>query len=161
MKKQLICLVLVIMGRSDLRSQDISMWIRLSEDRVLTECRFCDVSNDTLYVVSGSRFESIPLIEVSQIRAIKNSSVTDGALLGSGCGVIAGTLLGLSMNSTEKSSSTTIATCAAFAVLGGIVGGVVAALEKPGDLVSLQGKRADEKIRLIREAVRRVSLERP
>jgi len=81
--------------------------------------------------------------------------------MGSGCGVIVGSLLGLSLNTAEKSGPSTGATCLAFAVLGGIVGGAMAALEKPGELVTLEGRSVDEKIRLIREVVRRVSLEQP
>jgi Na+/H+ antiporter NhaA len=128
---------------------------------VLTECRFCDISGDTLFVVTGNRIEPIPLTQVYQIRAVKNSSITDGLLLGSGCGVVLGSLLGLSLYATERSASSTGTTVLAFAVLGGIVGGTMAALEEPGDLVYLESKSADEKIRLIREVVRRASLERP
>ena len=161
MKTVLFSLWLLMIGIADLRSQDISLWIRLSEDRVFTECRFYDLSNDTLYVLSGYRIVPISLVEVYQIRGVKNSSITDGVLMGSGCGVIVGSLLGLSLNSSEKSTASTGATCLAFAVLGGIVGGVMAALEKSGDLVTLEGKSVDEKVRLIRDVVRRVSLEQP
>ena len=159
MKTVLFSLWLLMIGIADLRSQDISLWIRLSEDRVFTECRFYDLSNDTLYVLSGNRIVPIPLVEVYQIRGVKNSSINDGVLMGSGCGVIVGSLIGLSLNSTEKSISSTGASCLAFGVLGGIVGGVMAALEKPGDLVTLGGKSVDEKIRLIREVIRSISSE--
>ena len=161
MKTVLLTLSLLMIDVADLRSQEISLWIRLSEDRVLTECKFCNVSNDTLYVSSGNQIVPIPLVQVCQIRGIKNSTVTEGVLMGSGCGVIFGSLLGLSLNTAEKPGPSTGATCLAFAVLGGIVGGVMTALEKPGELVTLEGKSVDEQIRLIRELVRRVSTERP
>jgi hypothetical protein len=161
MKTVLLTLSLLMIGSADLRSQDISLWIRLSEDRVLNDCRFCDVNDDTMYVVSGNQIMPIPLMQVIQVRAIKDSSITNGVLMGSGCGLVLGGLLDLSLSSTDRSSSSKGATWLACAVLGGIIGGTVAALEKPGDMLSLDGKSNNEKTRLIRAVVRRASLERP
>jgi hypothetical protein len=161
MKTFLFLLIFVIACFADLRSQEVSLWIRLSEDRVLNNCRFCDADDDTLYVVSGNQIMPIPLIQVIQIRAIKDSSITNGVLMGSGCGLVLGGLVDLTMSSRDISGSSKGATWLACAVLGGIVGGTIAALEKPGDLVSLDGKSSIEKTRLIHVIVRRASLERP
>jgi hypothetical protein len=161
MKTVLLTLSLLMIGSDDLRSQEVSLWIRLSEDRVLNDSRFCDVNDDTLLVVSGNRLMSIPLTQVLQIRAIKDSSITNGILVGSGCGLVLGGLVDLSLSAMDRSSSPKGATWLACAVLGGIVGGTIAALEKPGDLISMEGKSSNEKTRLIRAVVRRVSLERP
>jgi hypothetical protein len=161
MKKVLLTLSLLVIGSAEVRSQEISLWIRLSEDRVLNDCRFCDVNDDTMYVVNGNQIMPIPLSQLIQVRAIKDSSITNGVLMGSGCGLILGGLLDLSLSSTGRSSSSKGATWLACAVMGGIIGGTIAALEKPGDLVSLDGKSSIEKTRLIRAVVRRASLERP
>jgi hypothetical protein len=161
MKTALLTLLLLIIGSTELRSQEVSLWIRLSDDRVLNDSRFSDVNDDTLFVVSGNRLVSIPLTQVVQIRAIKDSSITNGILIGSGCGLVLGGLLDLSLSSMDRSSTPKEATWLACAVLGGIVGGTIAALEKPGDLVSLDGKSSNEKSRLISAVVRRASMERP
>jgi hypothetical protein len=161
MKKVLLTLSLLVIGSAEVRSQEISLWIRLSEDRVLNDCRFCDVNDDTMYVVNGNQIMPIPLSQLVQVRAIKDSSITNGVLMGSGCGLILGGLVDLSLSSMDRSSSSKGATWLACAVMGGIIGGTIAALEKPGDLVSLDGKSSIEKTRLIRAVVRRASLERP
>ena len=161
MKKVLLTLSLLVIRSAEVRSQEISLWIRLSEDRVLNDCRFCDVSDDTMYVVNGNQIMPIPVSQLVQVRAIKDSSITNGVLMGSGCGLILGGLLDLSLSSMDRSSSSKGATWLACAVMGGIIGGTIAALEKPGDLVSLDGKSSIEKTRLIRAVVRRASLQRP
>ena len=161
MKKVLLTLSLLVIRSAEVRSQEISLWIRLSEDRVLNDCRFCDVNDDTMYVVNGNQIMPIPVSQLVQVRAIKDSSITNGVLMGSGCGLILGGLLDLSLSSMDRSSSSKGATWLACAVMGGIIGGTIAALEKPGDLVSLDGKSSIEKTRLIRAVVRRASLQRP
>ena len=161
MKTALLTLSLLMICVGHLRTQEISLWIRLSEDRMLNSCRFCEVNDDTMYVVNGNQIIPIPLIQVIQVRAIKDSSITNGLLMGSGCGLVLGGLLDLSLSSMDRSSSSKGATWLACAVMGGIIGGTIAALEKPGDLVSLDGKSSNEKTRLIRAVVRRASLQRP
>jgi hypothetical protein len=161
MRTRLMAIMLVCVVHGDLRAQDISLWVRLSRNRVLTDCRFHEISSDTLIVFSGNRREAIPIEQVCQIRGVKNSAILKGALIGSGCGVVAGIVLGLAVNTSDKSGPSTSATSLAFAVLGGIIGGSMSALEKPEDLVSLENMPREEKIKLIQDVVRRASQELP
>jgi hypothetical protein len=161
MNRILLLAWLLTIGFGNVLSQDVSLWMRLTEDRVLNDSRFRYVNDDTLFVVSGNRFVSVPLVELVQLRAMRDSSITNGILIGSGCGLVLGGFIDVSLSTMDKPVNPRGVAWLACAVLGGIIGGTIAALEKPGDLISLEGMNSSEKARLISAAVRRAAISRP
>jgi hypothetical protein len=132
----------------------LHVWLRLTDDRVITNARYQSVNAETLSVVRGGRLVGLDLQDVVQIRFMKGSSMLQGAAIGAGSGLAAGACVASLVHGFGGNSTSVSTTITAFAVIGGIIGGTIAALEKEGDLINLENLERASKAARICEAVK-------
>lgn len=74
MKTIAIYLALLLMGEGVALAQDQYLWIRLTEDRVITNSKYQAASGDTLVILRGGRIMGMLLCEIVHLRVINRSS---------------------------------------------------------------------------------------
>jgi hypothetical protein len=145
-----LCLALLLAEEGIPLGQHQYLWIRLTENRVISNSKYQGVSGDTLVILRGGRIIRVPLVEVVHLRVINGSSTLENVLIGCGSGLAVGALLGVTLpekGSPEPGATTTLIT---LGVIGAVVGGVVNSLEKPGDVVDLSTMSVEEKREFVR-----------
>ena len=153
MKRMIVLLSVISVVVGCLHSQDQYLWMRLSENRAMTNALFQSLSGDSLVVLRGGRRVSVPLQEIVQIRLIRESSILEGAAIGSGVGLAVGGAVGFSLRAADKSGSSPLRTALMFGVMGAIVGSLSAALDHPDAIVHLAGMTVAEKRKMIETIV--------
>ena len=134
--------------------QDQYVWLRLEGHHVITNARYHSVTAETVLVVRGGMLVGLDLDDGVQIRFMKGSSMINGAAIGAGSGLATGVLVATSLKAFCGDGTSVSTTIVAFTVMGGIIGGTVAALEKEGDIVSLENLDKASKADRIREAAK-------
>lgn len=155
MKQTIRLLSLLILVAGCLHGQDQFLWLRLSENRVITNAKFQTVVGETLIVVRAARITQVPLGDIVQLRVMNSSSMLEGVAIGAGTGLALGGLIGFSLQAMDKPGLPPVTTMVSLSLIGGIIGGTMAALEKPGDVVDMAGKSVEEKRDIIRALVAR------
>lgn len=131
------------------QSQNHFVWLRLSDERIIINAQFEQISTDSLIVLRGGRMTGIPLEEIIQIRVIREVSIINGMFIGAGAGIVAGAVIGAIAKSSDPTSWSPAVAAFSFAIVGGVVGSVVSSFGQPGDVVDLKNKTAYEKREII------------
>jgi hypothetical protein len=138
-----------------LHAQERYLWLRLSDDRVVTNAVFQSFSGDSLNVSRGGRTLRVSLQEIEQVRILHESSIWKGTVIGAGVGVAVGGVVGIALRSADNPSPSPVTTTMVLGVLGAIIGSVSAAVESPGDVVDLVGNSVEDKREEIRKLILR------
>lgn len=96
MKQRLTVLVTLLLMINQVlwpQSQNHFVWLRLSDERIIINAQFEQISTDSLIVLRGGRMTGIPLEEIIQIRVIREVSIINGMLIGAGAGIVAGAVI--------------------------------------------------------------------
>lgn len=141
--------LLVGLVLSGLSAQNQYLWIKLTDDRVVINAVFQELTEETIVVKSGMKRVELSLSEVDRIRVIQQSEILEGTLYGSAIGFGVGTAIGFAAQSNGTDRQNPLSTALIFTVVGGVVGTVKSAFEKPESIIDLQGKNVAEKRRTI------------
>ncbi len=125
--------------------KELRLWLKLTGNRVMLDAVLVAVSGDTAVLNLEGRPRRLALREIEQLRLIREKSILEGALVGVGAGIVAGSIIGFLGRSMDDRPWNVKSASLTLGMMGGLVGTVVSSVPDAGDIIDVSSLSVEQR----------------